>query len=461
MRRRPSVRFLMTLALLLGAGVLPASAQITSTWYDINPSRSNNDDPNGASGGRVNHIGAASDFSRVYAATELGGLYTSFDQGMTWVRINTYSPTATWDVKVDPNNNSRVYATSFFDGRVQPFSGINISDDAGTTWRAVNIVGLNTLNCLLPRARNAPSGWQIAINASVTRTVFAGTNCGLGRSLDGGTTWTFVDPSPGDFSAEQVYSVVAQGRGTVDVISDNGHFRSPDNGTTWSAVPLTGPVAGNSGAGTSVTVSPLESYVLLAANTQILPNPTPGGPNLVGNNIWESDDGGLTWPTSLTPPGGNAQGRVPFVKTNPVNSTQFDVWFGDVSVFRSTATTPTPPAQGGAARTPSSWTASQNGAHNDVGDVLFDPRFTAGACPSLFANDGGVFRNTNINNPGCQTPQWTQVTNTPHATWLFGMGGIQQVPGSHALASGLQDDGGWAATAVAEGHSPPTPNWNN
>ena len=86
MRGQPSSRFLVTLVLLLAAGVLPASAQITSTWYDINPSRSNNDNPNGASGGRVNHIGAASDFSRVYAATELGGLYTSFNQGVEALR---------------------------------------------------------------------------------------------------------------------------------------------------------------------------------------------------------------------------------------------------------------------------------------------------------------------------------------------------------------------------------------
>jgi hypothetical protein len=460
MPNQPLGRVLLALAMLAVAS-MPASAQITSTWYDINPSRSNNSNPNGASGGRVNHVSASSDFTRVYAATELGGLYTSFDQGVTWVRINTFKPTATWDVKVDPSNSKRVYATSFFDGRVQPQSGINISDDAGVNWRAVNIPGLNRLNCLQPRAVNEPSGWQIAINASNTRTVFAGTSCGLGRSLDGGANWAFIDPSPGDGSAEQVYSVIAHGSQIVDVITDNGHFRSNDNGTTWSAVPVAGPVAGNSGVGTTVTVSPAESYVLLAANTQSIPNPA-GGPNLVGNNIWESDDGGATWPTSLTPPFGTAQGRFPFIKTNPTStSSQFDVWFGDVNVFRTTATTPTPPAQGGSARTPSSWTSEQTGAHADVGDVLFDPRFGAGACPSLFSSDGGVFRNTKINNPDCQTPSWTQPTITPHATWLFGMDGIRQIPSIHAVTYGLQDDGGWAATAVAEGHNPPPPDWNN
>ena len=466
MRCQLCSRVLLTLAVLGLMPGRPASAQITATWYDINPSSSNSNDPNGASGGRINHVAAASDFSRVYAATEFGGLYTSFDQGNTWVRINTYSPTTTWDVKVDPTNNNRVYATSFFDGRVNPFSGINISDDAGTTWRAVNIPALNALACLQPRARNEPSGWQIAINPGNTRTVFAGTNCGLGRSLDGGANWVFIDPSPGDRTAEQVYSVIAHGAQIVDVITDNGHFRSTDNGNTWSAVPVApGPVAGNSGVGTTVAVSPAESYVLLAGNTQVLPNPTAGLPPLVGNNIWESDDGGATWPTSLTPPGGrpSAQGRFPFVKTNQLaSSTQFDVWFGDVNLFKTTATTPSPPAQGGVPRTPlNSWTNAQTGAHQDVGDVMFDPRFSAGACPSLFSSDGGVFRNTRLTNPVCQGPLWTPPAITPHATWLFGMDGVRVVPGTHALTHGLQDDGGWAATIVAEGHNPPVPNWNN
>lgn len=99
------IGFLCTAAYAQQAGV-------RATWFDINPSQSN-DGNNGGSSGRVNHVSAASDFSRVYAATEWGGLYTSSDQGSTWVRINTFAPSVTWDVKVDPRNNQRVYATSF------------------------------------------------------------------------------------------------------------------------------------------------------------------------------------------------------------------------------------------------------------------------------------------------------------------------------------------------------------
>lgn len=442
----------LLLWLILGIAV-PALGQTTFTWFDINPSQSN-DGNNGASGGRVNHVGAANDFSQVFAATEWGGLYQSFDMGNTWVKVNTFTASATWDVKVDPSNNKTVYATSFFDGRVNAQSGIGVSRDGGLTWNAVNIPALNTLNCTVAARRTQPSGWQIAINPNTPSTVFVGTSCGLAVSTNSGQNWTFVDPSPGD-PAEQVYAVVAQDKQTVDVIGDNGHFRSTNNGGSWTAVPAApGPVAGNSGPGSSIAASPRESYVLLAADTS--------------SNIFESDDGGATWPTSLTLPllpGGqsNVQGRIPFIKTNQLStSNQFDVWYGDINLFKAAATTPRDPAPGGAQRTPqNSWTNMQGNAHWDVGDVLFNPNFKAGACPSIYTADGGVYNNTDPNNPSCQTPNWVQPTITPHATWLWGFDGVRLSPGVHALTYGLQDDGGYAATNVAESHNPPPANWNN
>src|SRR5262249_26468852 len=145
---------------------------------------------------------------------------------------------------------------------------------------------------------------------------------------------------------------------------------------------------------------------------------------------FESDDGGATWPTTLNLPllsGGNSnvQGRVPFVKTNQLSaSNQFDVWFGDVNLFKTTATTPSTQSPGRSPRVPiNSWTNVQDNGHWDTGDVLFDPQATAGACPRIFTSDGGIYLNTNPNNPGCQNPSWRQPSITHHATWLWGMSG--------------------------------------
>ena len=78
----------------------------------------------------------------MFAATEWGGFYQSFNQGATWVRVHTFSPSAVWDVKVDPRNSRRVYAASAFDGRATTQAGISISLDGGVNWRPVNISGL-------------------------------------------------------------------------------------------------------------------------------------------------------------------------------------------------------------------------------------------------------------------------------------------------------------------------------
>src|ERR1700733_13962817 len=80
-------------------GIAASAFSQTRTWFDINPSQSN-DGNNGASGGRINHVGAASDSSKVYAATEWGGLYQSFDQGNPCLHpwphgTSTWIPTTT------------------------------------------------------------------------------------------------------------------------------------------------------------------------------------------------------------------------------------------------------------------------------------------------------------------------------------------------------------------------------
>jgi photosystem II stability/assembly factor-like uncharacterized protein len=449
-----------------------ATAQIETHWFDINPSTSpdySNDD-DASSGGRVNHLGASSDMRRVFAASEWGGLWTSFTQGLTWVKVNTFAPSATWDVKVDPrttDKDMRVYVTSLFDGKINTIgtvrpgvrnskSGISISNDGGNTWTNAP---LPTLACTIPTAATEPSAWQIAIDPLDPDTVFVGTNCGLARTFNAGANWDYVDPSPSD-NAEQVFTVLAQGNGLVDVITVNGHFRSINSGATWTAVPAgTGSFPG-AGPATDLAVSPKENYVLFATNG--------GG----GGNLFESDDGGVTWPTSLTVPtttnrfgSSNVQGRITFVKTNQrANSSQFDLWYGDVQLFTETCTTPANPSQGGSSRAPKNgnWSNQAQGAHDDNGDLLFQPGQQSDACPLLFSSDGGIYRNQTANSPGCETANWGQLNVTPHATWVWAFQGVQETPSQHALYYGLQDDGNWGTQNANIGPpGNPVPSWNN
>src|SRR5258708_1784728 len=114
---------------------MSANAISGADIVDINPDHSDGSDADGATGGRVNAVARTGSGPLVYyAATEWGGLYRSTDSGRTWARVNSHLPMALWRVQVDPTDSKRVYTTSFYDGRFESTSGINVSTDGGQTW---------------------------------------------------------------------------------------------------------------------------------------------------------------------------------------------------------------------------------------------------------------------------------------------------------------------------------------
>ena len=439
-----------TFGLLLGAAQISFAITFLDTEIkEINPNNSTLDrfDPDGATGGRVNGLAAVAGNNQIfYAGSEWGGLFKTVDRGRTWFRLDRHLPVVTWDVEVDPVNTQIVYATSFYDGRVESLAGINVSYDAGERWThppsATPPLGL----CSDAR-RTEPSAFGIGIRPDAPENVFIGTNCGLAISRDFGTSWTYVDPTPLNL-ATNIWDVVVQadgpnGQGIIDVCGDDGHFRSIDGGNSWS-----GGSAGLPGGRCSIAASPDESHVLFV---------------VVGTRIFESDDAGSSW-TEFT--NRSPQGRIPFVVTNKrsgVGSVKlFDLWFGDVSLWRAACTTPAVPAQGGSPRCPASSTwagpfTRSVGAHDDAGDLVFDTQVSIDACPLIFSSDGGVYRNTDLGGD-CHNPNWEQPDSTPHALWLFAMRGAHR-PGELAedLYFGTQDNGSFATLDAGS----ETPNWEN
>ncbi len=446
MRARLHRLRLLLLALLAGAVWFPwpaPLAQLTWTITDVSPDQSSFDatDSDGASGGRVNALAVAANGTTFFAASEWGGLFRSTDTGRTWAHLPGHVPHVTVDVEVDPTNAQRVYATSLYDGRVASLAGINVSTDGGTTWTKPATATPPVGFCDGAVRRDEPAAYGISVNPANTQNVVVGTNCGVAISNDAGANWTFVDPTPGDAGADDVFDVVVHDGGIIDVCGNDGHRRSTDGGATWTTATASPLPAGRC----SLAVSPDEPYVLFA---------------VVGTTPYESDDGGTTWPTTMTNP--SPQGRIPFVATNKRGGATYDLWFGDVGLQRATCTTPNPPAQGGARRCPANaWSASFTrtaGGHDDVGDIVFAPGVAANACPVLYSSDGGVYFNTSAVSPACQSPAWEQPNVTPHALWLMGMGGVHQAgTGAEDLYFGAQDNGPFA-TATAPG-SPPA--WTN
>ena len=159
----------------------PASFALTfldTEIKDINPNNSTLDriDPDGASGGRVGGLAAvAGDNQIFYAASEWGGLFKTVDGGRTWFRLDGHLPVATWDVEVDPVNTQTIYATSFYDGRVNSLAGINVSYDAGITWTRPASATPPPGLCADIR-RTEPSAFGIGIRPDAPEKVFIGTN---------------------------------------------------------------------------------------------------------------------------------------------------------------------------------------------------------------------------------------------------------------------------------------------
>jgi hypothetical protein len=413
---------------MLAAGVTPSFAQLVVT--DIGPDNSTLDatNPNGASGGRVNGMAVhPANNTSFYAASEWGGLWMTTDAGRNWAPLAGHVPQATWDVEVHPTNAATVFATSYYDGRVNSVAGINVSTDGGTTWTRPATATPPAGFCTVPARRNEPSAFGVSIDPAVPNTVWIGTNCGLAVSTDSGATWRFIDPTPAT-GADDVFDVVAHNGGTIDVCGNDGHLRSVDGGANWaSAAGFPRPAGGRC----SLAISPDEPYVIFIVD---------------GTTVRESNDGGTTWTNYGGLPGN--QGRVPFVATNDRAGATFDLWSGDVNLFRAACTTPAPAAPGGGQRCPGmgTWTTETTGGHNDVGDIVFDSQVAVDACPILFTNDGGVYFETQGTSPACHTPNWEQPAVTPHALWLYDLEGAHQAgAAAEDLYIGQQDTGTFGA----------------
>lgn len=442
---RKLARHLLSITLF---SILVSVAQAQVTITEINPNQSTLDsiNPNGASGGRVNGLAADPKNSNVFfAASEWGGLYKSIDAGLTWARLDNHMPTVMWDVEVSPADSNLIFATSFYDGRVDSRSGINVSTDGGLTWTkpptALPLPGtcLTRENKPVEERRDEPSAFGISIDSSNPQNVYIGTNCGLAISNDSGATWQYVDPTPEDLAAD-VWDVTVHHEGIIDLCGDDGHRRSEDGGATWttafsSGIPLPSGKC-------SITASPEEPYVLFA---------------VAGTSIFESDNAGGTWNFNLVNP--LPQGRIPFVATNKRTGSAFDLWFGDVNLFRAGCNTPASQSMGGIARCPiSSWVDATTGAHLDMGDLVFDTAVLSDRCPRLLSNDGGVFLNTRVTSPECHSPVWEQPNVTPHGLWLYGMSGSARAGAiPEDLYFGTQDTG---AFATSDGGAA-TPTWHN
>jgi hypothetical protein len=227
--------------------------------------------------------------STLYAGLSVNGVYKSANGGATWSATgltgsgsNAKSITA---LAIDPTNTATIYAGGIGFGAVQlanandspsPSPAIpplqpNVlykSTDGGSTWRIVDTG--------LPRD---PGLQAIAIDPTMTATLFAAAATGVFKSEDAAGTWTNVDPSDSVFTT---LAIDPQNTSTIYAGSFAGLFKSGNAGRRWREV------------GEPLASASIQALATDRTNTSIIyASAFPG--------VFKSTDGGGKWSgTGLT-----------------------------------------------------------------------------------------------------------------------------------------------------------------
>lgn|GEM_PF-1457578 len=160
------------------------------------------------------------------------GLVRSEDGGASWIRAGGSPPPDTTALAVAPPLAAGGSTPAIFAGTSR--EGVLASADGGVQWASANgaVNGALPTTHITSLAYSAGSGDRAAGGAGATfaGALYAGTDQGLFRSLDGGVTWQRL-PLARPVAA---VSVSPQNPSLVVVIDDQGRvYRSFDRGFSW------------------------------------------------------------------------------------------------------------------------------------------------------------------------------------------------------------------------------------
>jgi photosystem II stability/assembly factor-like uncharacterized protein len=216
----------------------------------------------------------------LYAATD-AGVFKTTDGGVSWSSTGLSQSISV--LAVDPRVPTTIYAARGWDASGAGWDGVFKSTDGGATWSAVG----------------PPLSWasSLAVDATATATLYAGSAYGVLRSTDGGMTWAgaasswpsgaimalAIDPATPTTVYAGANSIYCEGCGEDGwaTITPGGVFKSLDGGVTWNAIGLS-----DIHTFWALAINPLNTTTIYA------------GTDL---GLFKSTDGGATWlPTALT-----------------------------------------------------------------------------------------------------------------------------------------------------------------
>ena len=371
-----------------------------SSWTSLGPNSSSG----GYAGiGRINRLTFhPSNANIIFACTAGGGLWKTINGGTSWVPLtDNLASIGTSGLVINPSDPNIMYlATGDGDGADTYSYGVLKSTNGGVTW---NTTGLSfTTGTVI---------YKLQQHATDPNILLAGTNGGLYRTANGGTSWTKV------VASGQFYDIEALSATNMVAVTKGGFYRSTDSGATWVLVTT---IASTGRIALAVSAANPDFVGALVSNTS---NGFKG--------FYASVDGGLTytlrsstpnlmgWETNGSDSGGQAWYDL-CMAVSPTDINQIIV--GGVNTWKS--------INGGV-----SWSIMTNwyqtstvpAMHADQHDLIFLNSTTIYA-----ANDGGIYRSTN------NGVSWTDLTNGMSISQLYRAGAAQT---DTRIIAGLQDNG--------------------
>lgn len=237
------------------------------------------------------------------------GIYKSTDAGKTWTHLGLRDGQQIPALAVDPRDPNRVFAAVLgHPYGPNPERGIFRSTDGGATWQKVLYKDENTggsdveIDPTNPEVVYAAL-WQSRLGPWEDNNSFAGTEGGLFKSTDGGSTWKkLTEGLPDDLVQINVAIAPSQPRRLYATVSTTqptdyasgkglGFFRSDDAGESWTRITADPRPAIKIGGGDLPVpkVNPKNSDVVYVASIVTV----------------RSTDGGKTWTSLRGAPGGD------------------------------------------------------------------------------------------------------------------------------------------------------------
>jgi len=360
-------------------------------------------------------------------AVNSGGIFRSTDAGLNWSASSAGLPAATiYSLTMDPGNPARMYAGTA--------RGIARSADGGSTWDpAIQVAPADEFSGMAPGIA-VGAVYSVAVNPAAPLIVYAGTDQGVFKSLDGGVNWALSSVNL-FYSARTTVMLNPLTPDLVFAGNGFGVYRSTNAAANWTQV--------NTGLG-NISVNAL---AILAGSTTTLYAGT-------GAGIYRSLNNGDNWFPTIAGLAGQA---VQAIAIDPVTPTTLYVGTPG-GVFKSLDAA-------------TNWSRFSTGlVALNITALAIDPQnpatLYAGSTNGLFkSTDAALTWNLVTNGPAAPSVLTVLVSPQSPATVYAGSQGTNFFglndafvtklgPGGYSVVlGGALDDQGWDVAVDAAGHA--------